>query len=122
MLTYANELSDFFSELDHYRPPDHESADWEYVLMDRGYKLLQGLRPEFEVLRSQLFNRENPLSFDETISQLLTEERRLHEMKGRIDSTAYVPTPKFSTPQQDTSKDNVKQGTVRPKENLWCSY
>ena len=43
ILAYANELSDIYCELDHYRPPDLDSADKEYVLMDRVYKLLQGL-------------------------------------------------------------------------------
>ena len=45
MLTYANELSDIFSELDHYHPLDHELSNKEYVLMDQVYKLLQGLQP-----------------------------------------------------------------------------
>ena len=69
VLTYANELSDIFNELDHYRPPDHDSADRKYALMDRVYKLLQGVRTEFEGICSQLYNREHPLSFDGTVSQ-----------------------------------------------------
>ena len=81
--------------------------------MDRVYKLLQGLQPEFEAICSQLFNRENPLSFDDTVSQLLIKESRLQEIKGRIDSTSYVhPNSKTSTPNQDTSKENAKKGTV----------
>ena len=85
-----NELSDIFSELDHYRPLDHNSANMEYVFMDRVYKLLPGLRPEFEILCIQLFNKENPLSFDKIISQLLTKERCLQKMKGRIDSSKII--------------------------------
>ena len=40
VLTYANELSDIFSELDHYHPLDHELEDKEYILMDPVYKVL----------------------------------------------------------------------------------
>ena len=58
-----NELSDILSKLDHYHPRDHDLADMENVLMGP---------PEFEVLRDHLFNIENPLSFDKTISQFLT--------------------------------------------------
>ena len=54
ILTYANELSSIYSELDHYRPPAHKSVDREYVLMDRVYKLLQGLNPDFESIQNQL--------------------------------------------------------------------
>ena len=63
ILGYANELSTIFSELDHYRPPVHNTGDRDYIIMDRVYKLLQGLRPEFEGIRSLLYNRENFLTF-----------------------------------------------------------
>ena len=53
LLSYANELSSIFSELEHYRHPVCSSGDRDYILMDRVYKLLQGLRPEFEGIRSQ---------------------------------------------------------------------
>ena len=58
IITYANELSSIFGELDHYMPQVHNYGDREYILMDRVYKLLHGLRLEFEEIRSQLFNRE----------------------------------------------------------------
>ena len=34
VLTYTNELSDIYRELDHYRPLAHNSVEWEYILMD----------------------------------------------------------------------------------------
>ena len=76
LIISANELSSIFSELDHYRPPISSSRDREYILGGRVYKLLQGLRLEFEGIRSQLYNRENPLTFDEPFALLLPEESR----------------------------------------------
>ena len=93
VLTYANELSDINSELDHYRPPDLELADMEYGLMDRVYKLLQGLQPEFEGFRSQLFDREHSLLFDNAVSQLLSDESQLQDMKGGGERSACIVTP-----------------------------
>ena len=92
MLAYGNELSALYSELDHYRPLAHDSVDREYILTDRVYCLLTGLRPEFENIRSQLCHREDPLSFEDSISQLLNEESRLQEMKGSSEGSAYAVT------------------------------
>ena len=74
ILRYANELITIFSEIDHYRPCVHSIGGRDYILMDRVYKLLQGLRPKFEGIRSQLYNIENPLTFDDAVSQLMSEE------------------------------------------------
>ena len=82
IITYANELSSIVGELDHYRLPIHSSGGRDYILMGRVYKLLHGLRHEFEGIRSQLFNRETSLTFDDAVSQLLNEESRLQDMKG----------------------------------------
>ena len=35
VLAYANELSAIYSELDHYRPPAHDSVDREHILTNR---------------------------------------------------------------------------------------
>ena len=90
VLAYANELRMICSELHHYRPPVHYSMEREYTLMDRVYQLLQDLRPEFESLSSQLCNRDNPISFDDTVSQLIGEDSRLQDMKGSGEGDAYV--------------------------------
>ena len=46
--------------------------------MDRVYHLLQGLRPEFEGIRSLL------QGLDDAVSQLINEESRLQEQKGQV--------------------------------------
>ena len=119
LINYANELSAIFSELDQYRPPISSSGDGEYILTDRVYKLLQGLRPEFEGIRGQMYNRENPLTFDEAVAQLLGEESRLLEMKGG-ETTAYTVTQpgNSATTQHGTNLPNNKKGPMRNKENL----
>ena len=92
VLAYANELSSIFSELDHYWPPGHNTEDREYILMNRVYKILPGLRPEFEGIRSQLHNLENTLNFDNAVSQLLSEESQLQEIKGGGERAACAVT------------------------------
>ena len=52
LTSFANELSAIFNELDNYRSLISSSGDREYILMDRVYKLLQGLTPEFEGIKS----------------------------------------------------------------------
>ena len=123
LINYANELSVIFRKLDHFRPPISSLGDREYILVDRVYKLLQGLRPEFEGIRGQLYNRENPLTFDEAVAQLLDEESRLLEMKGG-ETTAYIVTQpgNLATTQHGTNLPNTKKGQMRNKENLWCNY
>ena len=44
-------------------------------------KIITSLRPESEGIHSQLYNREHTLSFDDVVSQLLSEESHLQEMK-----------------------------------------
>ena len=92
LLAYAKELSAIFSELDHYRPPAHDSVDREYILADRVYRLLTGLRLDFKNVRSQSCHRESPLSFEDAISQLIGEESQLQEMNGSSESSAYAVT------------------------------
>ena len=92
--------------------------------MDRVYKLLQGLRPEFEGIRGQLYNRENPLTFDNAVSQLMTEESCLQEMKGGEESLACaVSQPRVAKTTQPPPQPNAnRRGPIRNKDNLWCNY
>ena len=78
IITYANELSSIFRELDHHRLPVHSSGDRDYILMDRVYTLLQELRREFEGIKSQLYNRETSLTFlyEESLYKTWKEERK----------------------------------------------
>ena len=127
MLAYANALSAICSELDHYRPPAHESVDREYVLTDRVYCLLRGLRQKFENIRSQLCHRENPLSFEDAISQLISKESRLQEMKGSSEGSANAVTTLGRTaPNRSglwtSNPTSTKKPLAKNKENLWCNY
>ena len=81
------------------------------------------MRPEFEGIKGQLYNRENPLTFDEAVAQLLGEESRLLEMKGG-ETTAYTVTQpgNSATTQHGTNLPNTKKGQMTNKENLWCNY
>ena len=69
-----------------------------------------------------MYNRENPLTFDEVVAQLLGEEGTLLEMKG--ETTAYTVTQpgNSTTTQHGTNLPNTKKGQMRNKENLWCNY
>ena len=77
VLEFANALNALWSELDFYRPLPTDSTAREYILKGRTHCFLTGLRPEFETMRSMLFNREQPLSFDESVVQVIREETRL---------------------------------------------
>ena len=120
LISYANELSSIFGELDHYRPPISSSEDRAYILADRLYKVLQGLKPKFEVIKIQLYNRENPLIFDEAVAQLLGEESRLLEMKGG-ENVANTATHPGNTQHVTIISNQNKKGPMRNKENLWCN-
>ena len=95
--------------------------------MDRVYKLLQGLRPDFEGIKSQLCSRENSVTFGDTVSQLFSEESLLQEMKGGEDSSACAVTqPRASAATQSGQPtpqiNGNKKGPVRDKESLCCNY
>ena len=124
VLVYANELIVIYSELDNYQPPVHNSVKREYTLMDRVYRLLQGLRPEFENIRSLLCNRENPISFDDDDSQLIGEESRLQEIKRNGESSTYAVTTPGGTSscQHGQINPNTKKPQAMGKNNLWCDY
>ena len=77
VLEFANALNALWSELDFYRPLPTDSTAREYILKGRTHCFLTGLRPEFETMRSILFNREQSLSFDESVVQVIREETRL---------------------------------------------
>ena len=80
VLGYSNELQALWKEIDFYQPLPTDPKGREYALKGRTYRFLTGLRPEFETARSLLFNRENPLSFNESLVQIIREEGRLMSM------------------------------------------
>ena len=95
--------------------------------MDRVYRLLQGLQPEFESLKSQLCNWENPISFNDRVSQLIGKESHLQDIKGSGEGAAYVTmnlggTSSTQQGQSTATTGGPKKAQVKTKDNLWCNY
>ena len=80
----------------------------KYFLMNRVYRSLQGPRPEFEGIH-RLYNRENSLSFDDFMSQLLHEGSQLQEIKGRTNISAYITAHQGVT--SSSNQPNQSSGT-----------
>ena len=89
ILTFSNELRDIHIELDHCYPQSMDPVARAREATNRLCQLLQGLRPEFEMVRSQLYNSEEEPTFDESVTKLMQEESRLQALKGAIESNAY---------------------------------
>ena len=126
VLVYSNELRDIHSELDHCHPQSTDSLARAREATNRLCQFLQGLRPEFEIVRSQLFNRDEEPTFDEAITKVMQEESRLQALKGTIEGTAYVMKGKPSSSQYQNSyqaphpkQTNEGKGN---KEELMCRY
>ena len=67
VLEYSYELQAMWKEIHFYQPLPSDPKGREYALKGRTYRFLTGLRPEFETMRSILYNPENPLSCNESI-------------------------------------------------------
>ena len=143
VLEFANALNALWSELDFYRPLPTDSTAREYILKGRTHCFLTGLRPEFETMRSILFNREQPLSFDESVVQVIREETRLKALSTTpvshsAESQAFIlknpgsthgqppnqqiPNikPTFNQPSYPRNKQPKRKGDN--KDNLWCDF
>ena len=77
ILSYSNELRAIHTELDHCCPQSTDPIARTREATNRLCQLLQGLRLDFETVRSQLYNREEEPTFDEAVSKLMQEESRL---------------------------------------------
>ncbi|XP_078443282.1 ZIP metal ion transporter family isoform X1 [Wolffia australiana] len=113
VLTYSNKLRDIHNELDHCRPPSNDPVARAHKATNRLCQFLQGLRPEFEMVRSQLYNREEEPTFDEAVSKVMQEESRLNSTKGAIENTSYV-----AKAQNQQKHDSGKLS----KEDIVCNY
>ena len=82
ILTYSNELRAIHTELDHCYPQSTDPLARAREATNRLCQLLQGLRLEFETVRSQLYNRDEEPTFDEAVSKLMQEESRIQSLKG----------------------------------------
>ena len=58
---YLNDLSNLWDKIDHYRPLPPNSTTGVYILLERNYRFLKGLRLKFEPMREQLSNQESKL-------------------------------------------------------------
>ena len=126
VLVYSNELRDIHSELDHCHPQSTDPLARAQEATNRLCQFLQVLRPEFEIFKSQIFNRDEEPTFDEAITKVMQEESRLQSLKGTIEGTAYVMKGKPSSSQYQNSyqaphpkQTNEGKGN---KEELMCRY
>ena len=90
IITYSNELRVIHNELDHCYPLSTDPVARAREATTRLCIFLQGLRPEFEIVRSQLFNREVEPTFDEAVSKVKGEESRLKALQNHIESSAFL--------------------------------
>ena len=84
VLEYSNELNALWSEIDFYRPLPTDPKGRDYILKGRTYRFLTGLRPEFETIRTLLLHREHPLTFDESVVQVIQEESGVKAMQTQF--------------------------------------
>ena len=106
VLEYANELNALWSELDFHRPLPTDLTAREYILKGRNHCFLIGLLPEFETVHSMLFNRENSLSFDESVVQVIREETQLKALLTNPTSLRIESQASFLSIIQILLKDN----------------
>ena len=116
VITYSNELHAIYHELDHCYPLSTNRVARDREATTRLCIFLQGLRPEFEIIRSQLFNREIEPTFDEAISKVKGEESRLKALQIHIESSAYL------TKGQKNSASYPKKNEHTNKDHLVCSF
>ena len=114
MLTYSNELKAVFDYLDHCRPPFTDSIARAYEATNLMCQFLQGLRPDFELIRSQLYNRAIEPTFDQAVSKVMQEENRLHSLRGAIESTSYAA--------KEGNEKHLPSKTDQTREGLYCTH
>ena len=86
VLEYSNELNALWSEIDFYRALPTYPKGRDYILKGRTYRFLTGLRLEFETIRTLLLHREHPLTFDESVVQVIQEESRIKAIQTQFPS------------------------------------
>ena len=78
---YFNELNALWSEIDFYRPLPTDPKCRDYILKGKTYRFLTRRRAEFETIRTLLLHRENPLSYDVSVVQVIHKESRIKAMQ-----------------------------------------
>ena len=120
VLIYSNELRDIHTELDHCYPISTDPVARAQEATNRLYQFLQGLRPEFEIVRSQLFNRDEEPTFDEAVTKVMQEESCLQALKGVIEGHAYVTKGKPNSGQIQISHSKRSDQERVNKDDLVC--
>ena len=100
VITNSNELRAIHNELDHCYPLSTDPVARTREATTRLCIFLQGLRPEFEIIRSQSFNREVEPTFDEAVSKVKREESRLKALQNHIESSAFLKKGSKNSGQQ----------------------
>ena len=116
VISYSNELRAIYHKLDHCYPLSTDRVARDREATTRLCIFLQGLRPEFEIIRSQLFNREAEPTFDEAISKVKGEESRLKALQIHIESSAYL------TKGQKNYAPYPRKNEHTNKDSLICSF
>ena len=147
VLEYSNELNTLWSEIDFYPPLPTDPKGRDYILKGRAYRFLTGLRTNFETIRTLLLHREHPMSFDESVVQVIQEESRIKAMQTHFSlrNQAFLikntyppilPTPRQPPNTRYTHGFNAKQSLQQlnytrkthqkrkgdPKDSLWCDF
>ena len=143
VLEYSNELQALWKEINFYRPLLTDPKGREYALKGRTYQFVTSLRPKFETVRSLLFNRENPLSFNESVVQIIREgllmsvnisppaESQVCTLKSQSIST-FEQASNTGQPQSSNMKSSSNQTPYQKRSNLrkkgdfkdsqWCDF
>ena len=121
VLTYSNELRDIHTELDHCYLISTDPVARAREATNRLCQFLQGLRPEFEIFRGQIFNRDEEPTFDEAVTKVMQEESSLQALKGVMEGHTYVAKEKSIIGQIQISFKKNDQERVN-KEDLVCHY
>ena len=122
ILTYSNKLRDIHTELDHCYPQSTDLIARAREATNRLCQLLQGLRPEFEMLRSQLYNREEEPTFDKAVTKLMQEESRLQTLKGAIEGNAYFTKGQWNTGQPQGQYLRRSESEKGNRSDIVCNY
>ena len=132
VMDYASKLDSIFTELDMYRPPrDPNTLDRQIVLEDRVYKLIAGLKSQYDALKTVIENKDSVPSWAEAVKMALREEARMKSSSiptPSIPMTTVVSTP-VPTPRGPPRSTRPPHGHSNPpfpandpKGHLWCTH
>ena len=122
VITYSNEICAIHHELDHCHPLSADPVAQAREATTQLCIFLQGLRPEFEIIRSQLSNREVEPTFDEAISKVKGEESRLKALQNHIESSAFLTKGQKNSGQHFAPRSRKSEHEKVITDNLFCTF